>query len=455
MYSKVRTLSFVSIVLLFALTISCSEDEPGGVIACIEDVSAGTFGEPTQFASCSENAATLLWTFPDGSTSTDANPSFTLQQLVNNRVELVATDAQGNSNQTSIVVSFSEGGIGKLLEVTEGTAGVKPVSLTDNGSDFWILSDIVEAAGNNFTVTRLNASYDVLEEFTSITTVSGLGNFPRRIANAADGGSYVLYFNHTASGDTYKVIKLSSTGQMDWTHTSSLEPAVFTEDQSGNLVIFGTQNEKIYKVTVSAAGATTDELELAVAGSGFKVRGAVPTADGFAVVGDLDEAGERDILVFETATDGNILWSTTIGDGNGADDLGSAIDYTGAGVVITGSLTGEAAYAHIHNSGAVMGQVELGEERGLDILYTNGDQIYLSAGGSNGLGKFATIMKLNLDGSIAWTRALSSQENSAVISIVESQNGIIALLAVSQTDAGITTSKVKLVNISADGVVLN
>lgn len=109
-----RTLSIlmfaaVSIVISF----SCSKDDPNdgpddpnAPHACFVAQMEIVAGLPATFnSSCSENATSFSWSFGDGGTSTDVNPSYTYTSAGSFSVKLTVSDAEGVSDEMILSVT--------------------------------------------------------------------------------------------------------------------------------------------------------------------------------------------------------------------------------------------------------------------------------------------------------------------------------------------------------------
>jgi len=175
------------------------------------------------FTDASTNFPTIWsWTFGDGNTSSDQNPSHTYEAIGNYTVSLTASNVAGGDTATvpSYIFAFSP-----VVANFEGTpvSGIQPltVSFTDLSTGaisgwYWVFGDIGVAntstlrnpahtysnVGNysvNLTVSNAyNSSYLLRTDYITVNTTPPVANF---VAYPTSGVAPVtVYFNDTSTG---------------------------------------------------------------------------------------------------------------------------------------------------------------------------------------------------------------------------------------------------------------
>lgn len=107
------TLISKSILLIFISLIisSCSDDEPVQIALYlpIANFSYETFEKKVVFTDKSENADSYYWTFGDGETSTEQNPTHFFKADKKYSVELTIRGEKGKTSSKKISIDFSDG----------------------------------------------------------------------------------------------------------------------------------------------------------------------------------------------------------------------------------------------------------------------------------------------------------------------------------------------------------
>ena len=183
---NIRQSSFYLTLFTFLLFLSCHKTE--GPNSCFTpDISSPFPGTQVQFTNCSSNSDRYEWSFGDGFTSTQANPTHAWQNPGNYLVTLKAINSEkskSNSSQVQINV-VATGNVTFWMDKNE-----IPYSLPYNvlvGSGFYFVSDSITlsyfsapaflAAGcASFTLPVVNNPYtaEIREDYsgTLIRTVT-------------------------------------------------------------------------------------------------------------------------------------------------------------------------------------------------------------------------------------------------------------------------------------------
>lgn len=104
--SKLILLAFVS-----SLVVSCSDDEPTQIALYlpIAGFSYETFEKKVVFTDKSENADSYYWTFGDGETSTEQNPTHFYKANKKFTAELTIRGEKGKTSSKKVTIDLSDG----------------------------------------------------------------------------------------------------------------------------------------------------------------------------------------------------------------------------------------------------------------------------------------------------------------------------------------------------------
>jgi parallel beta-helix repeat protein len=107
-----KRMTYLGWLFIVALVIAaCQKEDPEPESktpkACFDDPGILDAGTPVSFSSsCSENALSFLWTFGDGSTSTEANPTHTYTQGGTFTVTLTVDNGEGDTDDASRIITM-------------------------------------------------------------------------------------------------------------------------------------------------------------------------------------------------------------------------------------------------------------------------------------------------------------------------------------------------------------
>jgi len=116
--------------IIFAIT-ACEDDKPEKIALYlpIADFSFEMFDMKVVFTDKSDNGATYYWTFGDGETSTEQNPTHVYTANKKYSVELTITSEEGKTNTKKVTIDLSDG---------SGPDPSEEVNITIDGSfDDW------------------------------------------------------------------------------------------------------------------------------------------------------------------------------------------------------------------------------------------------------------------------------------------------------------------------------
>lgn len=117
-----KKILFSKLILLAAIILAftaCEDDKPEKIALYlpIADYSFEMFDMKVVFTDKSENGATYFWTFGDGNTSTEQNPTHTYTASKKYTVELTITSAEGKTSSKKNTIDLSDGSTDPSEEV--------------------------------------------------------------------------------------------------------------------------------------------------------------------------------------------------------------------------------------------------------------------------------------------------------------------------------------------------
>lgn len=215
-------------VIISAFT-ACDDDEPQKIALYLPtaDYSFEIFDMQVVFTDKSDNAATYYWTFGDGETSTEQNPTHVYAASKKYSVELTITSAEGKTSSKKATVDLSDG---------SGPDPSEEVNITIDGSfDDW--ADVPTGRLATSTLAEYATDRASIKEMKFC------------------GDEDYLYFYFKVDNSVFNVLQLyidkdnsTETGFLGWTWTEigteylfeadkavAFAPTVFTyDDANGN-----------------------------------------------------------------------------------------------------------------------------------------------------------------------------------------------------------------------------
>jgi len=345
-------MKFLRLALILIILNSC-DDSIDPLVACIDIEGTPEFGKPIQFKNCTPNANSYLWTFPDGETSTDPNPLYTLTKVAGNTVTLIVMDNAGNSDSESMIISFTESNLGTLLNINEGESGVIPEDFhISNTNEITILSQFNLNGSSNIQLSVVNSEWETIIENNELISSAGVGDFPKSFVSISNNGFAINFFNHTpgAAFDIYKVAGFDTQGNLQWVNNPNL---VFTEIISHNneIFVFGAQSDQLSVARLDVNGQTIEKKLINFTASNLRVNGVVFDG-GFIVGGSADFTGtESDVFIIKLTPSLDLDWEQKIGESNGQDDMLRTLRSSAEGIVAGGSIGNTAFVSRINITG--------------------------------------------------------------------------------------------------------
>lgn len=111
MKNIVLTAKLILLIVISSIISSCSDDDPVTIALYlpIANFSYETFDKKVVFTDKSENADSYYWTFGDGETSTEQNPTHFFKANKKYSVELTIRGERGKTSTKKVTIDFSDG----------------------------------------------------------------------------------------------------------------------------------------------------------------------------------------------------------------------------------------------------------------------------------------------------------------------------------------------------------
>ncbi len=219
---------------------------------------------------------------------------------------------------------------------------------SDGGYIIQGITNSFGAGGYDYLVIKLNSSGDIQ---WSKTIGGGSADYGNAIFQTSDGG-YIAVGRTTSFGAGSAdalIVKLNSSGDINWAKTiggASAEYAYFIQQTAdgkyvvgGHTASFGSGNYDIFVIKLDSSG-NIDWVK-AIGGSGNEYANSIyPTSDGGYIVGGYTYsfgAGSRDAFIIKLNSSSDLQWAKTIGGLN--DDPAFSIQQTSDGGYIIGGRT--------------------------------------------------------------------------------------------------------------------
>jgi uncharacterized delta-60 repeat protein len=296
----------------------------------------------------------------------------------------------------------------------------------------------------DFYVVKLDSSGSV----AWTKTIGGSGDDQANSVVQSSDGSYVVAGYTTSFGaggaDMY-VVKLGSGGNVQWTKTIGGSDDDFAnsviQSSDGGYVIagytqsFGAGGYDMYVVKLDSNGNVV--WTKTIGGSNSDVANSIVQSSdgGYVVAGETLSFGAsgRDIYVVKLDSSGNIVWTKTIG-GSWDDFANSVIQSSDGGYVIAGYTQSFGAgwddiyVVKLDSSGNVQWTKTIGgsaDDEAWSIIQSS-DGGYVVAGRTNSFGavyKDIYVVKLDSSGNVQWTKTIGGSDWDEAWSIIQSSDG--------------------------------
>lgn len=167
-----------------------------------------------------------------------------------------------------------------------------------------------------------------------------------------------------------------------------------------------------YLVKVDANGDPEWQFSIGGTGQDFLADAATTSAGDYLVVGQ--RVPTENMLLIKVASDGEVLWTKSIGTSQGSESATCILALGGDQFVVLGTRDGDLTVSWIDVDGVIQQTAAFESThgiRGSDIVL-DGDGTLLIAGGYQSVPQKAMLMKIGADGTLVWGRIYQQLENS-------------------------------------------
>jgi uncharacterized delta-60 repeat protein len=337
------------------------------------------------------------------------------------------------------------------------------------GSNDDFANSIIQSSDGGYVVAgytnSFGGSYDfyVVKLYSSgsvawTKTIGGSGDDQANsVVQSSDGGYIVAGYTTSfgASGADMYVVKLGSGGNVQWTKTIGGSDDDFAnsviQSSDGGYVIagytqsFGAGGYDMYVVKLDSNGNVV--WTKTIGGSNSDVANSIVQSSdgGYVVAGETLSFGAsgRDIYVVKLDSSGNIVWTKTIG-GSWDDFANSVIQSSDGGYVIAGYTQSFGAswydiyVVKLDSSGNVIWSKTIGGGNA-DVAYSiiqssDGGYIVIGRTQSFGAGGYDVyVVKIDSSGNVLWTKTIGGGSADEARSIIQSSDGGFAIAGYTQS----------------------
>jgi uncharacterized delta-60 repeat protein len=337
------------------------------------------------------------------------------------------------------------------------------------GSNDDFANSIIQSSDGGYVVAgytnSFGGSYDfyVVKLYSSgsvawTKTIGGSGDDQANsVVQSSDGGYVVAGYTTSfgASGADMYVVKLGSGGNVQWTKTIGGSDDDFAnsviQSSDGGYVIagytqsFGAGGYDMYVVKLDSNGNVV--WTKTIGGSNSDVANSIVQSSdgGYVVAGETLSFGAsgRDIYVVKLDSSGNIVWTKTIG-GSWDDFANSVIQSSDGGYVIAGYTQSFGAggwdiyVVKLDSSGNVIWSKTIGGGNA-DVAYSiiqssDGGYIVIGRTQSFGAGGYDVyVVKIDSSGNVLWTKTIGGGSVDEARSIIQSSDGGFAIAGYTQS----------------------
>jgi uncharacterized delta-60 repeat protein len=240
-----------------------------------------------------------------------------------------------------------------------------------------------------------------------------------------------------AGGSDFYVVKLDSSGNVQWTKTiggsySDVANSIIQSSDGGYVVAgwtasFGAGDDDIFVVKLDSSGNVV--WAKTIGGSSWdEARSIIQSSDGgYVVAGETESfgAGDDDIFVVKLDSSGNVVWAKTIG-GSSYDFANSITQSSDGGYVVAGYTSsfgagGDIYIVKLDSDGNVVWTKTIGGSS-MDVarsIIRSSDGSYVVAGYTGGYDIY--IVKLDSSWNVLWTKVI--RDGHVANSIIQSSDG--------------------------------
>jgi hypothetical protein len=306
----------------------------------------------------------------------------------------------------------------------------------------WTWSFGAGAGNRDIYVVKLDSSGNVIWTKTIGRSSDDVAS---SIIQSSDGGYVVAGFTYSfgAGSDGMYVVKLDSSGNVQWTKTigGSDWAISITQSSDGGYIVagetlgFGAGGWDMYVVKLDSGGNVVWTKTIGGNSDDF-VSSIIQSSDGGYVVAGYTSsfgAGSADFYVVKLDSSGNVQWTKTIG-GSSGDWANSIIQSSDGGYVVAGGTQSFGAgyydfyVVKLDSSGNVIWTKTIGGSL-TDVAWSiiqSSDGGYVVAGYTASFGSGSRdiyVVKLDSSGNVQWTKTIGGSSDDGASSIIQSSDG--------------------------------
>jgi uncharacterized delta-60 repeat protein len=427
-------------------------------------------------------------------------------------IYVVKLDSGGNVQWTKTIGGSSDDGAYSIIQSSDGgyvVAGYTQ-SFGAGGRDMYVVklapdgtlgchdsfqNPSISSGGNEAFQTPSSSYVSPLSSFVSpvsyslattdialcmLTFAERIGgsnnDFANSIIQSSDGGYVVAGYTNSFGGSyDFYVVKLYSSGSVAWTKTIG-----GSGDDQANSVVQSSDGGYIVAGYTTSFGASGADMYVVKLGSGGNVQwtktiggsdddfanSVIQSSDGGYVIAGYTQsfgAGGPDMYVVKLDSNGNVVWTKTIGGSNG-DVANSIVQSSDGGYVVAGETlsfgaSGRDIYVvKLDSSGNIVWTKTIGgtNDDVANSIIQSSDGGYVIAGYTQSFGAGGWdiyVVKLDSSGNVIWSKTIGGGDADVAYSIIQSSDGGYIVIGRTQS-FGAGGYDVYVVKIDSSGNVL-
>jgi uncharacterized delta-60 repeat protein len=301
-------------------------------------------------------------------------------------------------------------------------------------------------------------------------------DFANSIIQSSDGGYVVAGYTNSFGGSyDFYVVKLYSSGSVAWTKTIG-----GSGDDQANSVVQSSDGSYVVAGYTTSFGAGGADMYVVKLGSGGNVQwtktigggdddfanSVIQSSDGGYVIAGYTQsfgAGGYDMYVVKLDSNGNVVWTKTIG-GSNSDVANSIVQSSDGGYVVAGETlsfgaSGRDIYVvKLDSSGNIVWTKTIGGswDDFANSVIQSSDGGYVIAGYTQSFGASwydIYVVKLDSSGNVIWSKTIGGGDADVAYSIIQSSDGGYIVIGRTQS-FGAGGYDVYVVKIDSSGNVL-
>jgi uncharacterized delta-60 repeat protein len=421
-----------------------------------------------------DSGGNVQWTKTIGGSNDDFAPSI-MQSSDGGYTVAGHTNSFGAGSYDMYVVKIgSDGTLGchDSFQSPTASSGVTETFQTPSSSYVSPLSSFVSPVSYSLATTDI-----ALCMLTFAERIGGSNNdFANSIIQSSDGGYVVAGYTNSFGGSyDFYVVKLYSSGSVAWTKTIG-----GSGDDQANSVVQSSDGSYVVAGYTTSFGAGGADMYVVKLGSGGNVQwtktiggsdddfanSVIQSSDGGYVIAGYTQsfgAGGYDMYVVKLDSNGNVVWTKTIGGSN--SDVANSIvqssdgSYVVAGETLSFGASGRDIYVvKLDSSGNIVWTKTIGGswDDFANSVIQSSDGGYVIAGYTQSFGASwydIYVVKLDSSGNVIWSKTIGGGDADVAYSIIQSSDGGYIVIGRTQS-FGAGGYDVYVVKIDSSGNVL-